>query len=268
MSFFASAQFAGLASMTGKAFVRMTRVKATGVPVDAAAHLNNSVVVQALSDLDDVEDCIDLLRNQGVGFSESIFPHQAVILMEKLHVMTRMALWRKTGLWRLPTSRASSSKGTLLSSFDWWLSLYGEMIADLDADSREHLSSGKKLRTSDAQVESALRHTRLATQMYKLLDYPYFGLKKQVHSALTSIRVQVDLRPNAQSAAGVPLSLMFEQVQDEVHSLGPAADGLDAAAAHGCASHDGMVPAIPSNLWAQLEELDALDAQQRGMAGL
>ncbi|PWN50816.1 hypothetical protein IE53DRAFT_368588 [Violaceomyces palustris] len=86
----------------------------------------------------------------------------------KLHVWSRVQLWRNNGIWRMSSSAAEP----LAPTIELWLKLYGGLVAKLRSDLDSHVSSGTRMQMGYAEVDSAVRHTRVILEITKASNQP------------------------------------------------------------------------------------------------
>lgn len=214
-SYWASRHFSRAAWLMSKIFYNVNLLPIDLTPNLAFQNEQRSDVKSILRDLSKIEDTFRWLRRGGQYQAVDIFPKEGQVLLVKLHVSTRFSLWRRTGVWKSADDSDTDNQG-LLPSFDWWFEAFSACINSLENDWRRSKQNGVPLQSSNAEVESSLRHVRLGVQMQMAMSYTHSGISKFLRKALDALQVQVDMRPLGLCSDLQPLSQFMNQVRGEV----------------------------------------------------
>ncbi|CAO1620287.1 unnamed protein product [Parajaminaea phylloscopi] len=249
-SYHASTHFARAASLTSKTFARVVRL-----PPTASRFLEegspSEEILRPLRDLEEIEDVFLWLQKLDSAHSTAIFPLNSQNLLVKLHVYTRMLLWRKTAFWTLREDMLDCSRpvggsdglhgsepadGAMLPSFRRWFVLLSELLGSLDADSGQHTANGTKLTTTIVELDSAVRHVRVALQMLGVVPRYPASARKLLCNIVTTLQVHLQLRLAAGKSEDVPdptaleltsLKLQVEQLRTQLSNSEAAISRAD-----------------------------------------
>lgn len=214
-TYWASRHFSRAASLLSKVFIKVCNLPAALSGQSSADNQRRGDVASILDGLAMVEEAFRWLKSGKQEEASAIYPKEGQVYLVKLHVSTRLSLWRKTGVWKGSEPGGKEDEG-LLPSFDWWLVAFSACINRLESDTSQSLHNGTPLGASDSEVESALRHVRLGVQMLTVLEYTHYGIRKLLSKALATLQVQVDLRPLGLCSDLQPLSAFIERVRGEM----------------------------------------------------
>lgn len=277
-SYHSSTHFAKAASVLGKTFVRVARLPPFDLTsFDHSGVHQNSDIWRPLQDLERLEGVILWMRDWDPKLSTAIFPLQAQNLLVKMHVFTRMSLWRKSGIWTLDADRLDvngeqgpsrpaysqvKDDGPFLPSFQWWFLLLSDSLNAIEADNHRHTAAGSPLATSELELDSAIRHVRVAIQICRMLLRPPAGTRKLLRNLLAILHVHTQLRSTVpvddiSQSAIPPWDVQVEALRADLLTFGepspegalPPAFAIPLGAGHATSQ-------TAASLWSKMEEMD------------